>query len=422
MDPSKLHVDDTGHFDLRPQQYQGQTILTYFKGPAAVGYGYGDIFLMNDQYQVFDTVTTGGSLPPHETDFHDAVITDDQTMLVLAYVKQPADLSEIGGPAEGWVHDGVIQEVDVATGEVVFEWSALDHVPVTDGLLDFDDEAGADAEEGQPELGTFENPWDYFHINSATLDEDGAILMSARHTNAVYQIDRTTGDIQWTLGGVASDFALDDDAVFAWQHTAARDTDGTLTLFDNHARNAEGDKSSRGLRLNLDKNAMTASVVTEYLPPDERPAGSMANTQPLENGNMFIGWGQQPYFTEFTRDGELIYEVCHGDDCHDNTGGGGGSYRAYKGYWQGDPTTEPTVVVQQNVQGADTLYVSWNGATEVVQWRVLTGHDATGTRELAVVDKTGFETAIPLEDSSEYLAVEALDEDGEVLGTGTPQR
>ena len=422
MDPSKRHVNDHGHFDLRPQRYQNETILTYFKGPAAIGYGYGDFFLMDNNYQIFDTVTTGGSLPPHETDFHDATITDDQTMLVLAYHPKPADLSDIGGPEDGWVHDGVIQEVDIATGEVVFEWSSLDHVPITDAQLDFGEEASADAEEDEPELGTEDNPFDYFHINSATLDDDGAILASARHTHAVYKINRQTGQVEWTLGGVASDFELPEEAVFAWQHTAARDSDGTLTLFDNHARNAADDKSSRGLRLRLDEIAMTASVVTEYLPPDERPAGSMANTQPLDNGNMFIGWGQQPYFSEYTRDGELIYDVCHGDACHEGTGGGGGSYRAYKGDWQGQPTTNPAVVVQQNDQGVDHVYVSWNGATEVVQWRVVTGDDADDTRELAVVEKTGFETAIPLEDSSEYLAVEALNTEGEVLGTGTAKR
>lgn len=420
MDPSKRHVNDHGHFDLRPQQHDDETILTYFKGPAALGYGYGDFFLANDTYQVFNVVTTGGSIPAHETDFHDAVITEDGTMLILAYHRKPADLTELGGPEDGWVHDGVIQEVDIDTGEVVFEWSALDHIPLTDGLLDFGQEAAADAESDEPELGTFDNAWDYFHINSATLDDDGGILTSARHTNAVYKIDRDSGDVEWILGGTSSDFELDDDAVFAWQHTAARDTDGTITLFDNHARNADDDKSSRGLRLELDEEAMTASVVTEYLPPAERPAGSMANTQLLANGNMFIGWGQQPYFSEFTREGELIYDVCHGDACHEGTGGGGGSYRAYKGDWEGHPTTDPTVVVQQHDDDQQRVYVSWSGATEVAQWRVLTGDDAGSATELVVVDKTGFETEIPIEDSTDYLAVEALDTQGEVLGTGTP--
>lgn len=420
MDPSKLHDSDNGHFDLRSQHYDGEPVLTYFKGPAAGGWGYGDFYLMDSQYNVFTTVTTGGSLPPHETDFHDAVITDEDTMLVLAYVKTPADLSAVGGPSDGWVHDGVIQEIEIATGQVLFEWHSLDHVPVTDAVLDFTEHAKKQRDEEKSELGTVDNPFDYFHLNSATVDTDGGLLASARHTHAVYKISRDTGDLDWILGGVSSDFDLAEDAVFAWQHTAARDTDGTITLFDNHARNADDDRSSRGLRLALDEEAMTASVVTQYLPPADRPAGSMANTQPLADGGMFIGWGQQPFFSAFTRDGELLFDVCHGQACHAEAGGGGGSYRAYLGDWEGHPTTIPDVVVEDA-----TVYVSWNGATEVAQWRVLAGADEARAAEIAVVDKTGFETAIPLPEQIQdgpagYLAVEAVDDTGAVLATATP--
>jgi len=425
MDPSKQHANDNGHFDLRVQEYQGEPVLTYFKGPGEDGWGYGDIFLLDEHYHVVTTVTTGGSLPAHETDFHDTVITEDDTMLVMAYVTTQTDLSSVGGPADGWVHEGVVQEIDIETGEVLFEWSSLDHVPVTDSLEDFE----AEFEEQQDriaagdehaELGTRDKPYDYFHINSATLDDDGNILISARHTHAVYKLDRDTGEIVWTLGGPASDFDMPDETVFAWQHSAVRDEDGTLLLFDNHVREPDAEESSRGLRLALDEDAMTAELVTEYTPPEHRPSGWMANTQPLDNGNVFIGWGSQPYFSEYTNDGELIYEVCHGDACHedDDIGGGGDSYRAYKGEWEGHPTTDPDVVVQQNEQGQDHVYVSWNGATEVAQWRLVTGDEADSATEAAVVDKTSFETAIPLEASSEYIAVEALDEDGQVLGTG----
>ena len=427
MDPSKQHRNDNGHFDLRVQQYQGEPVLTYFKGPAEDGWGYGDIYLMDNTYHVFTTVTTGGSLPPHETDFHDTVITDDDTMLVMAYVTTQTDLSQIGGPTDGWVHNGVVQEIDIATGQVLFEWSSLDHVPVTatQGIYNFDDEYAAQQErieagDEEAELGSRDKPFDYFHINSATLDTDNNILISARHTHAVYKLDRDTGDVMWTLGGIASDFEMPDDAVFAWQHSAVRDTDGTLVLFDNHTREADAQESSRGLRLNLDEEAMTASVATEYLPQDARPSGWMANTQLLDNGDVFIGWGSQPFFSEYTRQGELIYEVCHGDACHEDTGGGGASYRAYKGQWEGHPTTDPDVVVQQSQNGDQHVYVSWNGATEVAQWRLLTGHNAQSATAAAVVAKTGFETAIPLETSTDYLAVEALDAEGEVLGTGTP--
>lgn len=166
---------------------------------------------------------------------------------------------------------------------MLFEWSALDHVPVTEGVYNFEEEYDAqqdriEAGEEDAELATREKPFDYFHINSVTVDDDDNLLVSARHTHAVYKLDRETGDILWTLGGRASDFDLPDEAVFTWQHSAARDSDGTLVLFDNHARNADDDQSSRGLRLELDEQAMTASVVTEYLPPEDRPAGSMANT------------------------------------------------------------------------------------------------------------------------------------------------
>ncbi|WP_343956856.1 arylsulfotransferase family protein [Yaniella flava] len=425
MDPSGQHDGDDGHFDLRPQQYQDETVLTYFKGPASGGCGYGDIYLMDEDYQVFNTVTTGGSLPPHETDFHDMTITDDGTMLLLAYVGTQIDLRDIGGPEDGWVENAMVQEVDMETGEVLLEWSALDHVPVTDAMLDFEEEHQEqldDEDDDEAELGTRDNPFDYFHINSATVDDEDAILLSARHTHAVYQIDRESGDLNWTLGGKSSDFDMDDDAVFKWQHSAARDADGTLTLLDNHANNSDEDKSSRGLRLDVDEDAMTASVVTEYTPPQDRPAGSMANTQPLDNGNMMIGWGQQSYFSEYTNEGELIYDVCHGDGCHESPiGGGGGSYRAYKGPWEGQPNTEPDVVVQQADNGQQRAYVSWNGATEVDRWRLLAGSDEDDVTQETSVNKASFETSIPVLDDSEYVAVEALDAGGAVLATTTVQ-
>lgn len=121
MDPVKQHINDHGYFDLRVQEYRDEPVLTYFKGPAALGWGYGDIYVMDRNYNVLTAVTTSGSMPAHETDFHDAVITEDDTMLVMAYVATQTDLSEVGGEEDGWVHDGVVQEVDIETGEVLFE-------------------------------------------------------------------------------------------------------------------------------------------------------------------------------------------------------------------------------------------------------------------------------------------------------------
>lgn len=426
MSPTREEVKGDEHFDLRVQRYRGEPVLTVYRGTSDQGRGDGEFIVLDQAYREIARVTTGGALGPGQADFHDSTITPEGTMLIGAYVVTPADLSAVGGLRDGYVEDAVIQEVDIATGEVRFEWSALDHVPLAETMLDFGQEqvelAEEAAEEGTevPELGSEDEPFDYFHINSIAEDHDGALLVSARHTNAIYRVERETGEVDWTLGGSAGDFRMGEGASFAWQHDARRAPDGTLTLLDNHAGGRPDDASSRGLRLVLDERAMTAEVATEYLPPAERMASSMANAQQLPDGNMHIGWGARPSYSEYTPGGELIYDVCHGDECYgEEYEGGGGSYRAYKFAWEGRPASEPDVVVRQD-GGERVAYVSWNGATEVAAWRLLTGEDADDTTAQATVDRDGFETALPVPGEDPYIAVEALDRDGQVLGSSSP--
>ncbi|NHU85109.1 ArsR family transcriptional regulator [Kocuria sp. JC486] len=393
------------YFDLRVQQYQGEPVLTYYLGSSGPGYGAGSFHVLDQNYQEITQVTTGGSLGAGKADFHDSTITDRGTMLLMAYVPTRVDLSKVGGPKDGWAMDGVIQEVDIATGEVLFEWSAMDHVPLTDTEKDF-----AKAKSEKEKTGTEELPFDYFHINSVREDDDGSLLVSARNTHAVYRLDRETGEVDWTLGGSSSDFEMGDGAEFQWQHDAQRAEDGTLTLFDNHNDTGDGD-SSRGLRLELDEEAMTAEVVTEYAPPEDRPAGAMGNMQHLDNGNLLVGWGTRPFFSEYTDDGELVADATHG---------GNGSYRAYEQQWDGTPATDPDVKLQDE-DGQRTAHVSWNGATEVEQWRLVTGSSEQDATAQEPVDRKGFETELPVTDDAQYVAVEALDKDGNVLGTGVAQ-
>lgn len=438
MRPAEDDDPEDNPFDLRVQQYRGEPVLTVYEGTSEGGMGDGEILILDQSYEEIARVTTGGSLDPGHADFHDTTITPDGTMLIAAYEPTPADLGELGGPEDGYIQDAVIQEVDIASGEVVFDWSAQDHVPLTETMLDFAGEQAeleqeaaeesadeATEETGPPVLGSEDEPFDYFHINSITEDGDGALLVSARHTNAVYRLDRSTGEVEWTLGGSASDFEMGEGAVFSWQHDAHRAPDGTLTMFDNHAHGGTADESSRGLRLMLDEEAMTAEVATEYLPPADRVSGSMANAQQLPQGNMLIGWGARPHYSEYTPEGELIYDVCHGDECMgEDFEGGGGSYRAYKSAWEGHPTTDPDVVVRDGSEegdGGPAAFVSWNGATEVARWRLVAGEDEASATEQSTVDRDGFETAIPVPEAAveaPYTAVEALDAGGTVLGTG----
>lgn len=380
-----------GTFNFREQTYRGKPVLTYWAGNST-SYGHGDVVILDDTYTRIATVTTGGDLGAHEADMHESEITPEGTMLLTSYPEVKADLTAVGGPKDGWVLEGVAQEVDIATGKVLFEWRSLDHVPITDTY-----------EPLNPGDGTQAKPFDYFHINSVQNDGAGRVLISARHTHAIYEVARSTGSITWQLGGRHSSFTLGQDAAFAWQHDARRQADGTITLFDNEA----DPTTSRGLRLKLDMGTMTASVAAQYLPPSFRQAATQGNVQVLPSGNVFVGWGQTPFYSEYTGSGSLLA---------DETFTAGTSYRAFLAPWVGKPTTPPDAALTRSGSTA-TVYVSWNGATEVARWRVLSGTSSADAAPLTTVPRTGFETAIQLKHPGSYLRVEALDASGTVLGS-----
>src|SRR5215510_1635844 len=262
-DPIWIHPlhDEIRAFDFKVQKYQGKPVLTWFQGPdLALGYGQGKYVLMNESYQRIATVNTQGSLADH----HGMTLTPDGTALMITYREIPYDLSDIGhGPKDGYLLNQVVQEVDVATGKVLFKWSALGHIPVDQTEIKVGPNVQIDGSE--------DNPLDFAHINSVTEDSDGDLLISGRNTSAVYKVDRQTGKVEWTLGGEASDFTMAGNSEFVWQHDVHRQPDGTITIFDNEAAPQVGPES-RGLRLALDMKTMTARVVTQYLPPEERVA------------------------------------------------------------------------------------------------------------------------------------------------------
>lgn len=389
--------EPTAGWDLRVQEYRGEPVLTWWEGIVDTPLAEGEVVVVDQSYEEIARVGMGGDLPHRMVDLHETTITDEGTMLLIAYVPTEADLSEVGGDADGWVWDGVIQEIDIETGEVLLDWSSLDHIPVTESAREFEDGAGTEDE-----------PYDYFHANSVTVDDDGSLLVSARNTHAVYNLERETGEVNWTLGGPGSDFDMPEDAYFAWQHDAERSADGALTLFDNQSSPTLGD-SSRGLRLDVDPEEKTVEVIDEFLPPVPRIAANQGSYQELENGNVVVGWGALPSFTEYTADGEVV---------RDGTVGADSNYRAYLHEWTGTPA-EPPAADMKTADEQTHVYVSWNGATEVAQWRVLAGTDAGSRQEVVTVERDGFETAIPVADDLDNVVVQALDEDGEVLGSTT---
>ncbi|WP_199433121.1 arylsulfotransferase family protein [Qaidamihabitans albus] len=382
--------------DFRTQTYRGEPVLTWWQGTVLEGYGTGAGMIYDSSYRKVAEVRAGNGV---EADLHEFLITDRDTALLVAYPPARADLTPVGGPRRGWVFDGVIQEVDIESGDVLFEWSSLDHVPV---------------EETRKELGETggeEHPFDYFHINSVAVDADGDLVVSARNTWAVYKLSRDSGEVRWRLGGVRSDFALRREDVFYWQHDARPQPDGALSLFDNASSPPRADES-RGMVLRLDPEAGKATVERQFRHPAGLLADNQGNMQLLPDGRALIGWGAQPFVSEFGPEGELIRDTRF--PAPDQT------YRAYTADWVGRPADRPVAAIGPNNAGGVTLYVSWNGATEVRRWQILAGKSPSALEPTATVPRGGFETAVVVKAESTYFAAVALDADGRTLGRSDP--
>ena len=382
--------------NLAVQRYDGRPVLTWWEGRILQGYGPGEFVVLDETYREVVRVKAGNG---YHADLHELILTDRGTAVLAIYDELVADLSAVGGPARGTLVDSLVQEVDVRDGSVPFEWKSRDHVAFEECYCTYPTTA-------DPKL------LDHFHINSIDLDTDGDLLVSARHTSAVYKLDRRTGEVVWRLGGKKSDFELGPGARFGYQHDARRQPDGTITIFDNAAWGSEKRiaTESRVIALRLDTSAMRAELVSEYRHPDGLLAGAKGSAQVLPDGGVLVGWGNQPYYSEFAADGELRYDA--------RFAAGASTYRAYRFPWVGRPATKPAVAVESGDGGRLTVYASWNGATEIARWRVDAGLRPDALSPVRTVSRQGFETAVSLErGGGRYVSVAALDRAGAPLGT-----
>ncbi len=385
--------------DFKPQQYRNKPVLTWWEGTiggtGGQGVGQGEFVIADQNYREITRVRAAGT---EQADQHDFVITPRNTAIFWVYDPVPYDLTPVGGPADGVLHDGVIQEIDIATGKKVFEWRARDHVAL--------DESYAPLPQGD----SAHLPYDYFHANSVGLDADGHLLVSARHTWACYKINKRSGEIMWRLGGKKTDFTIGPNANFSWQHDIRRRRDGTYGMFDNGAGVTKEREYSRGLVLRLDEQAKTATFVREFVHPNRISAPTQGSFRELADGGTFIGWGQSPYFTEYTPDGAVRLD---GHLPLDNQ-----SYRAYKAEWAGEPLDQPALGLQAE-GGKVTVSMSWNGSTKVAKWRANVGGQPRELAPAGETARTGFETTLMVDGSPEYVVAEALDTNGKVLGASS---
>ncbi len=379
--------------DLRVQQYEGRPVLTWWQDPLiADGRGDAGLVIADSSYADVAIVRAGNGYQP---DLHAFEITPQGTALFTVYDAIRCNLSAYGGPADGAVADTLFQELDLRTGLVRFEWHALDHVPFADSYMPVSPG------------GTPTSPWDYFHINAVS--QHGAdLLVNARNTWAAYDLDAHSGQIVWSLGGKQSSFAMAPGSSPAWQHDAREQQDGTISFFDNGGT-PRVHSQSRGIVLGVDEQNMTVTLLASFVHPTALLAASQGDLQPLANGDWLAGWGQEPYFSEFSPSGQLLFDA-HLPAAYQ-------SFTVLKFPWSGSPAQPPRIAVRPGPHGGAVIFASWNGATAVARWRALAGASSHSLAPAATASWSGFETSIAVAGAPRYLAVQALDSNGRVLGT-----
>jgi len=387
-------------------QYEGKPALAWWQGRILeVGFGQGEDVLYNSSYQHIATIFAGNG---YHADLHEVRITPQGTAWIDMFDPIHMNLSSAGGESNGVITDSVVQEIDIKTGLVMWEWHALGHVAL------------GESNNPAPKASY---PWDYVHINSISpgpssgtgtgADQPGQVLLSSRSTWTLYDVNMHTGAIDWRLGGSHSSFKLGAGTRFYWQHDAKWQPGGLISLFDNGS-DPPKEKQSRGLLLDPNMSSHSVSLVKQFTNPTKtllaESQGNTLNLSPGEStsGNWLMGYGGLPNFTEYDPSGHVLLDGTLGKNVQ--------SFRTYLSPWSGQAPGAPSAVV--DTSGATPqVSVSWNGATAVASWQVLAGPTPSVLAPVASAAKAGFQTTIALPRAAAYVQVQALNGTGAVIGT-----
>jgi outer membrane protein assembly factor BamB len=255
-----------------------------------------------------------GTVGP-STNQHDFQLLPNGDALLLTYpARDGVDLSDFGGPKNATVLDGEIQEVD-PQGGLVWRWSTADHVPLRESAR------WLRRQIAHPTIRKYDGTpvYDLVHVNSVEPDPPlrGAggdrLIFSARYLEAVYAIDRASGDIVWKLGGTHTPRSLkiEGDPLagheFGGQHDARLPGGGDLlTIFDNGTlRN----RPPRAVAFRLDLTRRRAALVRAVRFAEAPKSVCCGSARLLPGGNWVVSWGNTPWVTEQTWRGEPVLTI-----------------------------------------------------------------------------------------------------------------
>ena len=401
---------DDSATNFQVQQYEGKPVLTWWQGRILeVGFGQGEDEIYNSAYQHIATIRAGNG---YHADLHVIRITPQGTAWIDMFDPIHMNLSSAHGESNGVLSDSVVQEIDIKTGLVMWEWHALGHIALS---------------ESNNPAPKADYPWDYVHINSidpgpptpvgqtvgASPDQPSEVLLSSRNTWTLYDVDVHTGAIEWRLGGSHSSFKLGPGVRFYWQHDAELQPGGLISVFDNGS-DPPKEKQSRGLLLKPDLANHTVTLVKQFTNPTKTLlASSQGDLLNLAGegtgGNWLMGYGGLPNFTEYDSSGHVLLNGTLGKNVQ--------SFRTYLQPWSGQPMSPPSVAARAGASGTVTVAASWNGATNVASWQVLAGSSQAALTQVASVAKAGFQTTIAVPSAGPYVQVQALNAAGSVIGT-----
>ncbi|UKZ77083.1 hypothetical protein TrVFT333_004801 [Trichoderma virens FT-333] len=388
----------------------GTRYFAFWEGGHTRGHANGNCLFFDENYNLKYNVTAQG-LNDARADMHELSVTTNGTIIFSTYFNIPFDCRPVGGPENALLMDSGFQEVDPATNELIFDWQAS-------------------------KFFTIDNSYASYNADYGT--HDGNYLVSSRHLSILTLVDGKDGHPIWILGGRQNQFTdLSNGAAtnFSWQHDAriipssSNITDEThITLFDNHGEYSgpcQEKCETRALRIAVNQVLHTARVVNQFFHPESIDSGAMGGYQTLDSGNVMTGWGYYPGFVEYTSDGTPVMDfqrgIIGGEPLPDMF-----AYRVNKGDWKGNPSWPPSVAADapNNSTLNATVYVSWNGATEVASWAIFASNNHSTinsyTNLIAEFPRHGFETAIPLTSTNvtrRYVGAAAVSSSGDVLGS-----
>jgi hypothetical protein len=367
----------------------GSHYFAFWEGGHTRGHANGNCLFFDEDYKLRYTVTAQG-LGDAKADMHELSVTKDDSVIFSTYFNIPYDCTPVGGPENALL-------MDAASNHLIFDWHASRFFDIKDSFAIYNDAYGVSPDSG----------FDFFHINSVQKvsfarrnkipeslslltfyfhlqTDDGNYLVSSRHLSLLTLIDGKDGHPIWILGGRKNQFtdlSNGEATNIGWQHDArilpSDDTTGEthITLFDNHGEYSgvcQEKCHTRALHIAIDPVALTARVVSQFFHPENIDSGAMGGYQTLESGNVMTGWGHNPGFVEYKSDGTPVMDfqrgIIGGEVLADMF-----AYRVNKGDWIGRPPWPPAVTADApNASTLDaTVYVSWNGATDIASWAIV---------------------------------------------------